>query len=106
MTDAHDGEYRSTTTYRVMIWSIRAFFMFFLTGLFLILILELVVASEAIGILVAGCVFGGVISIATAFVPLTRFSALVQENSGMQIDGQLPFLRHLVSDLWRMGWRR
>jgi len=24
----------------------------------------------------------------------------------MQIDGQLPFLRHLISDLWRMGWRR
>ncbi|WFE27135.1 hypothetical protein O7623_28455 [Solwaraspora sp. WMMD791] len=89
-----------------MIWSIRAFLMCFLTGLFLILVLELVVASEVIGILVAGCVFGCAISFATAFVPLARFSALIQENSGMQIDGQLPFLRHLVSDLWRMGWRR
>ncbi|MFV2028346.1 hypothetical protein ACFHWV_27620, partial [Micromonospora sp. LOL_028] len=64
------------------------------------------IEAEVIGIMVAGCVFGGVISFATAFIPLTRFSALIREDGGMQIDGQLPFLRHLISDLWRMGWRR
>ncbi|MFV2099188.1 hypothetical protein ACFHW1_27560 [Micromonospora sp. LOL_014] len=90
----------------MMIWGIRGFLVCFLAGLFLIAILELVVASEVIGIMVAGCVFGGVIAFATAFIPLTRFSALIRENGGMQIDGQLPFLRHLISDLWRMGWRR
>jgi len=80
--------------------------MCFLAGLFLILILELVVASKFIGMLVAGCVFGGVISFAIGFIPWIRFSALIRENGGMHIDGQLPFLRHLISDLWRMGWRR
>lgn|GEM_PF-2030187 len=92
--------------YRMMIWGIRGFLVCFLAGLFLIAILEVVVAPEVIGIMVAGCVFGGVILIAMAFIPLTRFSALIRENGGMQIDGQLPFLRHLISDLWRMGWRR
>ncbi|MTK05459.1 hypothetical protein [Micromonospora sp. CP22] len=93
---------RSATSYRLLIWTIRIFLLSFLLIMVLLSAMALGVSPHAVGPVVAALIFVGAAAIVVGLRPLTIVSAMLRDQGGMQIDGQLAFFRNFGSDLLRV----